>query len=131
MHKIIKDNNSGNSIILHTHPTDIIALTHDKTLNNETKLNKVLWSMHPETLIAIPQGAGFIPYMPCMEIANATIRKARKHNFIIWNKHGVFSIGNDILRIFDTIDVVNKSASIYLKCKSAGIEPGILKQRRT
>lgn len=131
LHKEMIADKSGNTVILHTHPTELITLTHDKNLKNEKNLNKILWSMQPETMLSIHEGVGFIPYMSpgSMEIAIATVEKAKKYNFIIWDKHGAFSIGKNILDVFDTLDVVNKSASIYLKCKSAGIEPEYLSDK--
>ena len=121
MQKFSKDN----KIILHTHPADIIALTQNKVLKDEQKLNNILLGMQPETVVILPEGIGFVPYLlqGSQEIADATVEKCRTYRLIIWEKHGIFSIGKDIHDVFDSIDVVNKSASIYLKCKSAGFEP--------
>ena len=132
LHQQFSESGNVNKIILHTHPTDIIALTQIKIFKNEDHLNKILWSMHPETIIAIPEGVGFVPYeLPgSINIALATIEKSKKYNFIIWEKHGVFSLGKNILDIFDTVDVVNKSASIYIKCKSTGTEPEGLNEQQ-
>jgi rhamnulose-1-phosphate aldolase len=81
--------------------------------------------MHPETLIFVPQGIGFVPYtIPGTEaIAEATIRELHHHNVIIWEKHGCLAVGNSVLEAFDQIDILAKSAQIFFLCKGAGYEP--------
>ena len=41
----------------------------------------------------------------------------------MWEKHGVFAKGLDIMDAFDQVDVLSKSARIYLDCKAMGFEP--------
>lgn len=41
----------------------------------------------------------------------------------MWEKHGVFAQGLDVMDAFDQIDVLSKSAKIYINAKSMGFEP--------
>jgi rhamnulose-1-phosphate aldolase len=41
----------------------------------------------------------------------------------MWEKHGVFAVGQDIMDAFDQIDVLNKAANIYMCARAMGDEP--------
>ena len=50
----------------------------------------------------------------------------------MWEKHGVFAIGPDIMEAFDMVDTLVKSAMIYINCKNMGFEPeGMSQQQMT
>ena len=125
IHHLIAGMNREHNVVIHTHATDLIALTQNAALKNEASINKILWGMHPETRVFVPNGVGFVPYtLPGTEdIAGLTIEALRDHDVALWEKHGVFAIGKTIADTFDTIDLLNKSAMIYLKCLSAGFTP--------
>ncbi|NVO21286.1 MAG: rhamnulose-1-phosphate aldolase [Bacteroidetes bacterium] len=116
---------SPEKALLHTHPTELIALTQIKDFCNEEALNHLLWQMHPETIMMVPEGAGFIPYIlpGTNEIADSTLMKFKDHKIVLWEKHGCLAIGKDVVEAFDLIDLVAKSARIYFLCKMAGHSP--------
>jgi rhamnulose-1-phosphate aldolase len=111
--------------LLHTHVNELIALTQIADYTNKKAINKLLLSMHPETLLFIPEGIGFVPYtLPgTKEIANKTLEALSKHRVIIWEKHGCLAIGEDLFEAFDQIDILAKSANIFFTCRNAGFEP--------
>lgn len=125
IHHMIAERGSEEKVVLHTHATELIALTHDKKICNQNALNRLLWSMHPETIVFVPKGVGFVPYtLPgSVNIAAKTIKALQNHNVAIWEKHGVFAIGNNVSDTFDVIDILAKSAKIYFMCRSANIIP--------
>ncbi|MCX7995468.1 MAG: rhamnulose-1-phosphate aldolase [candidate division WOR-3 bacterium] len=125
-------NNRKERAILHTHPNHIIALTHIKKYANEKKFNKLIWSIHPEVKVVIPEGAGFVPYRcpGTEELGNETIKRLKNHRIVIWEKHGCVAVGKDLLEAFDLIDTINKSAELFFICKSAGFEPEGLSDRQ-
>lgn len=125
IHRLIAGRGSKEKVIIHTHATELIALTQNPDLNNSQIINKLLWGMHPETIFFIPKGIGFVPYaLPgSEEIALETIQKLREHDIVVWEKHGVFAIGENISETFDSIDILCKSARIYFLCKGAGFVP--------
>ncbi len=88
-------------------------------------LTTLLRSKLPETRAFCPKGLGIVPYkMPSStELAEATIEQLREYDVVMWEKHGVCAVGPDIMEAFDQIDVLSKSAQIYLTAKSMGFEP--------
>lgn len=111
--------------LLHTHVNEIIALTQIPDFTSEAAINKLLWGMHPETIMFIPEGAGFVPYtLPgTREIAHKTLESLEKHRVIIWEKHGCLAVGEDLFEAFDQIDILAKSANIFFTCRNAGYDP--------
>ena len=81
--------------------------------------------MIPETKAFCPRGLGVIPYqLPgSNRLAEATIRELGDYDVTMWEKHGVFAVDTDILAAFDQVDVLNKSAQIYICAKNMGFEP--------
>jgi rhamnulose-1-phosphate aldolase len=125
IHSMIARRGSSHRVVMHTHATELIALTHIKRLCNEQRLNRVLWGMQPEIKLLVPAGAGFVPYiLPGTDaVGAATVRALETHDVALWEKHGVFAIGNTPEETFDLIDIVAKAASVYLLCLSSGTEP--------
>ena len=110
---------------VHTHPIELIALTHCKKYLEKDVATKMLWSMIPETKAFCPRGLGIIPYkLPSsVELADATIKELEDYDVVMWEKHGVFAVDCDVMQAFDQIDVLNKSALIYIATKNMGFEP--------
>ena len=61
---------------LHTHPIELVALTHSKKWMEKDAATRMLWSMIPETKAFCPRGLGMVPYMlpSSVELADATIK---------------------------------------------------------
>ena len=111
---------------LHTHPTELVALTHNRKWLQKDAATKMLWSMIPETRAFCPRGLGIVPYMlpSSRELATATIRIIEEdYDVVMWEKHGVFAIDTDIENAFDQVDVLNKAAQIYIAARNMGFEP--------
>ena len=112
---------------LHTHPIELVALTHCKKWMEKDVATHMLWSMIPETKAFCPRGLGMVPYMlpSSVELADATIRAIdQDYDVVMWEKHGVFAVDTDIMSAFDQVDVLNKSALIYIAARGMGFEPG-------
>jgi len=122
--ELIRDGRKERALV-HAHVDELIALTQIKEFTTEESINKLLWSMHPETMLFIPEGAGFVPYILAGtdEIANNTVEALKKHRVIIWEKHGCLAVGEDLFEAFDQIDLLAKSANIYFMCRNAGHDP--------
>jgi rhamnulose-1-phosphate aldolase len=111
---------------LHTHPIELVALTHSRRWLEKDAATRMLWSMIPETKAFCPRGLGMVPYMipSSNELADATIRTINEgYDVVMWEKHGVFAVDTDIMSAFDQVDVLNKSALIYIAARSMGFEP--------
>lgn len=125
IHQMIAERGSSEKVILHTHVSELIAITQAKEFCRTEALNNLLWNMHPETIVFVPKGVGLVPYtVPgSVKIAEETIEALRDHDVALWEKHGIFAIGNSLAETFDLIDILAKSARIYFMCRSAGIHP--------
>ncbi len=125
IHHLLARKKQPINVIIHAHVTELIALSHNPAFRNADGINKMLWSVHPEVKVFIPKGLGFVPYtLPGSEdIARKTIGIIEKHDIVIWEKHGVFAVGDSLENTFDTIDIANKAAKIYFLCAQAGYEP--------
>ncbi|MBN1155820.1 rhamnulose-1-phosphate aldolase [candidate division KSB1 bacterium] len=125
IHRLIAKRKSEEKIIIHTHPTELIAMTQIAELSDEHKFNSLLYGMHPETILVIPDGVGLVKYETpgTQHIALQTVDKFKDHAVVVWEKHGCFAIGRDLEETFDLIDVLVKSAKIFFQVKSAGYHP--------
>lgn len=111
---------------LHTHPIELVAMTHNKYYMGKDVATNLLWSMIPETKAFCPRGLGMVPYMLAgsVELAEATIRTIDDdYDVVMWEKHGIFAVDTDVMSAFDQVDVLNKAAQIYISAKNMGFEP--------
>ena len=111
---------------LHTHPIELVALTHDRRWLEKDAATHMLWSMIPETKAFCPRGLGIVPYMlpSSVELADATLHALEEdYDVVMWEKHGVFAVDTDIMSAFDQVDVLNKAAQIYMSARNMGFEP--------
>jgi rhamnulose-1-phosphate aldolase len=110
---------------VHTHPIELVAMSHHKPFLGKDVLTEILWSMIPETKAFCPLGLGIVPYtLPgSNELAEATLKELENYDVVMWEKHGVFAQGLDAMDAFDQIDVLSKSAKIYIAARQMGFEP--------
>ena len=110
---------------LHTHPIELVAMSHNERFLQPGELTRVLWSMIPETLAFAPLGIGIVPYkLPgSQDLAEATLEQIKEHDVVLWEKHGTVAVGQDIMDAFDQTDVLCKAANIYMCAQAMGFEP--------
>lgn len=133
VYSMAAENELPRRAVLHTHPQEIVALTHNRALCDEDALNELLFSIHPEMRIVLRDRVGFLPY--CVpgscELGHAAARSLAKHRLAVWEKHGAIAAGENLEDCFDLVDLAAKAASIYFLCKSAGYEPEGLTPQQT
>lgn len=126
VHARMIEKGSNYRATVHTHPIELIAMSHNKKMMGKDVLSNLLWSMIPETKAFCPRGLGIVPYMlpGSVELADATIRAIDdNYDVVMWEKHGVFAVGENIMEAFDMVDTLTKSAIIYRDARSMGFEP--------
>lgn len=106
----------GNRVILHCHPTNLLAMTFVHTLE-EREFTRTLWQMCTECIMVFPDGVGVLPWMVCgtEEIGRATAEKMRDARLVVWAHHGIYGAGADLDETFGLIETAEKAAEIYLK----------------
>ena len=125
VHNRIIEQGSNYRAVVHTHPIELVAMSHCKKFLQKDVLTKLLWSMIPETKAFCPLGLGIVPYRisGSTALSEATLNELEEYDVVLWEKHGVMAKGVDVLDAFDQIDVLSKSAKIYLSAKCMGFEP--------
>ncbi|HCN53428.1 MAG TPA: rhamnulose-1-phosphate aldolase [Prevotella sp.] len=125
VHNRLIEKGSAYKATVHTHPIELIAMSHNKKFMEKDVLTKILWSMIPETKAFCPLGLGIVPYaLPgSVTLADTTLQELEDYDVVLWEKHGVFAKGLDVMDAFDQIDVLSKSAKIYMDAKCMGFEP--------
>ncbi len=113
--------------IIHTHPTNLIALTYAENLDT-VKLTRLLWEMHTECIVVFPEGCAFLPWqLPgSLELADATAAALTERTMAVWQHHGIVAAGPDLDTAFGLIETAEKAAEIYLKAAAVGVVPNRL-----
>ena len=127
VHAHLIETGSPYKATVHTHPIELVAMSHNRKFMTKDVLTNILWSMIPETKAFCPLGLGVVPYeLPGSNtLANATLRELEDYDVVLWEKHGVFAKGLDVMDAFDQIDVLSKSAKICM-----GFEPEGMSQEQ-
>lgn len=103
-----------NRVIMHTHPTNILAMTYVHPLD-EKSFSHTLWTMSTECVVVFPEGVGVLPWMLCGtdEIGRATAEKMNDFRIVLWTNHGIYGAGKTLDEAFGLIETVEKAAQIY------------------
>ena len=125
IHLFNKSQNSGNKVVLHAHPSELIVLSHHKIFRDEQKLNQSIWKMCPEVRVYVPRGIHCTPYAITQsnDLAQMTIDAFKTRDVALWEKHGATVTAPTIEAAWDFMDVANKGAKLLLMAWSAGFEP--------
>lgn len=120
--QFLKSQGNGYTSVLHTHPTELIALSHCRPFLNQKYLSDILLGMMPEARMFVPKGIGLVQYQKpgTLLLARSTISALVNHDVVLWEKHGVLAVGTNVEECFDSIDILNKSAQIFLSARQAG-----------
>ena len=132
VHAHLIETGSAYKATVHTHPIELVAMSHNRKFLAKDVLTNILWSMIPETKAFCPLGLGVVHYeLPGSNtLADATLKELEDYDVVLWEKHGVFAKGLDVMDAFDQIDVLSKSAKIYIDSKCMGFEPEGMSQEQ-
>lgn len=132
MHEQMAASGNGYRAALHTHPIDLVAMSHNPEFLKKDVLTNLLWSMIPETRAFCPKGLGIVPYrMPgSVSLAEQTVEQLRDYDVVLWEKHGVCAVAENIVEAFDMVDTLSKSAQIYQTARNMGFVPEGMSQRQ-
>lgn len=104
-----------NRVIMHCHPTHILAMTYVHPLD-EKEFTHTLWQMCTECIVVFPEGVGVLPWMLCgtNEIGDATAEKMKDFRLAVWAQHGIYGAGRTLDEAFGLIETVEKAAQVYM-----------------
>lgn len=105
-----------NRIVMHTHPTNTVAMTHIHPLDDKS-FTRTIWGTCTECIVVFPEGIGVLPWMVCgnNEIGEATASKMNDYRIVVWAQHGIYGAGRTYDETFGLIETVEKGAELYLK----------------
>ena len=106
---------SKHRIIMHTHPTHTLAMTHIHELDDK-KFTHTIWEMCTECIVVFPEGIGVLPWMLCgnNDIGIATAEKMKEYRLVVWGLHGIYGAGRTMDEAFGLIETVEKAAQLYM-----------------
>jgi rhamnulose-1-phosphate aldolase len=116
-------------VVVHTHPTALIALTH--RLPNPKQLIRRLLGAHTEAPLLLQGRLTAIRFLPpgSMTLGRATADVIECFSAVIWPMHGIVAVGPTAVAALDLIELTEKAAQIVLNLGShAGLSPA---QQRT
>ena len=125
VHARLIEKGSNYKATVHTHPIELIAMSHNKKFMGKDVLSNLLWSMIPETKAFCPKGLGITPYqLPgSVALAQATIEALSDYDVVMWEKHGVFAVDKDIMAAFVGVVRVRSSFQTALSYDNVAVYP--------
>ncbi len=114
MVRLAKD--PAHRIVMHTHPTNILAMTHVHPMDDKS-FTRTIWGTCTECIVVFPDGIGVLPWMVCgtNEIGIATAEKMKEYRLVVWTQHGIYGTGKDMDETFGLIETVEKGAELWMK----------------
>ena len=105
----------ANRVIMHTHPTNLLAMTYAHSLDTD-EFTHTLWQMSTECIVVFPDGVEVLPWMLCgtNEIGVATAEKMKSARTVVWALHGLYGAGKTLDEAFGLVETVEKASEIYM-----------------
>lgn len=115
--------------IIHAQPVHLTYLSHVPRYQDEEYLNKQLLRWQPETIVNLPEGIGFIPFLipGSQDLMSANVSSLRDHRIVIWAKHGVMARSDvSVKRAADRVEYAETAAKYeYLNLRVGEIGEGL------
>jgi len=111
-------------VVVHTHPTTLIALTH--LVPNPKQLVNRLLGAHTEGPLLLKDRLTAIRFLApgSMALGRATAYAIEHSSAVIWPMHGIVAVGSTAGAALDLIELTEKAAQIVLSIGShAGLSP--------
>jgi rhamnulose-1-phosphate aldolase len=120
---------TGLHAIVHAQPPHLTLLSHIPAYQDTDALNRAILRWEAETIVALPAGVGYVPaHVPgAEELTRDTVVGLRKHQLVLWAKHGVMSrAAGSVLKACDLIEYAETGAMFeYMNLCSGGHGEGL------
>ena len=112
-------------VVLHTHPANLIALTHLPRLQESRAISEALLRMQSEAHILFPDGLRYVQYSTpgSVELGESSGEELERARVLLWHMHGAVATGETLSRALDYLEYIDKMAEIYWILRSAGVHP--------
>lgn len=115
--------------VIHAQPVHLTYLSHVPRYQDANYLNTHLLRWQPETIINLPEGIGFIPFLlpGSTALMESNVDALRKYRIVIWAKHGVIARSDiSVKRAVDRIEYAETAAKYeYLNLCGGEIAEGL------
>jgi len=113
-HRCLQHAIGERTVVLHTHPAEIIALAHLGL--NESALNQRLAELLPELPLYLPEGFAVAPHCPpgSQALCDASLEALKDQKALIWSGHGLLCFGSKLDEALDYMEIMVKAAKILL-----------------
>lgn len=124
VHGHLRSHGLPQTVVLHTHPVHLIAMTHLPEYRNPD-FERVLQTSQTTAKVFLGEGVGMARYLPMgsEQLGERTVDLIRGRRAVMWERHGCLVIGRDVNEAFDLTDLLEKAARIFLLCVTSGYEP--------
>ncbi|MFQ5921997.1 MAG: rhamnulose-1-phosphate aldolase [Anaerolineales bacterium] len=112
-------------VVLHTHPANLIALTHLPRLRESRAISEALLRMQSEAHMLFPDGLRYVHYSTpgSVELGAGSAEELERARVLLWHMHGAVATGETLSRALDYLEYIDKMAEIYWILRSAGVHP--------
>ena len=126
---VVERTGSNFHAIVHAQPPRLTYLSHIPEYGDEAYLNRRLLRWEPETIVNLPAGLGFLPFMlpGSAKLMAANVVSLRTHRIVLWAKHGVMARSSiSVKRAVDRIEYAETGASYeYMDLLNGGRAEGL------
>ena len=116
-------------VVYHAHTPNLTAITTAFALDSRV-LTRVLWKSMTETIIAAPEGVGFLGFVQpgSTELAQKTAELMNDFRAVVWSGHGVIACSETFDDTYGLLDTLEKAAGVYVRARAmrGGQEAGNL-----
>jgi rhamnulose-1-phosphate aldolase len=111
--------------VLHTHPANLISLTHLPRMQESRAISEALLGMQSEAHSLFPDGLRYVPYSTpgSVELGRRSAEELERGRVLFWHMHGAVATGESLSRALDYLEYVDKMAEIYWILRRAGVHP--------
>jgi len=116
---------SDNTVLIHVHIPEFIAITHHLSYKSSNSLTHLIWSMFPEVKNVLPNGICYVPYQKSgsEQLAESTIKNYFNQELTVWEKHGVVAAGKSLEKAFNVLEMATEALKIFFLCRNAAYYP--------
>ena len=115
--------------VVHAQPPHLTYLSHIPAYQEEARFNARVMRWEPETIVALPEGIGILPFMVpgSAELMAANVERLRSHRIDVWSKHGVMARSDlSVTRAVDRIEYAEAGARYeYMDLVAGGHGEGL------
>lgn len=111
------------SALIHAQPLYLTYLSHVTEYQDTGRLNRRVLRWQPETIVNLPEGVGFIPFLlpGSADLMAANVEMLRRHRIVLWARHGVMARSDQsVKRACDRIEY----AEIGARCEYMNLVNG-------